>query len=117
MKELKLNIWLDKLKMVVYRMHIIKNKIVYKIKSKIYNLMYRRVTYVSEKGMWISTVVFPAKLTEDGHCGVTDVFPGNEKKVDFDVLHSEYIKEASESRNVHREVVKLVKNGLIVKDF
>lgn len=92
-------------------------KIVYKIKKKIYDLKYRRLTYISEKGMWVSTVVFPAKMTEDGVCGVTDVFAGNEKKVDFETLHSVYIKKASESGNIHRDTVKYVKGGHIMQNF
>ena len=92
-------------------------KIVYKIKKKIYDLKYRRLTYIPEKGMWVSTVVFPAKMTEDGVCGVTDVFAGNEKKVDFETLHSVYIKKASESGNIHRDVVKCVKGGRIMQNF
>lgn len=92
-------------------------KIVYKIKKKIYYLMYRRLTYIPEKGVWVSTVVFPAKMTEDGVCGVTDVFAGNEKKVDFESLHSVYIKDASESGNIHRDVVNCVKGGHIMKNF
>ncbi len=85
-------------------------KIVYKIKKKIYDLKYRRLTYIPEKGLWVSTVVFPAKMTEDGVCGVTDVFAGNEKKVDFETLHSVYIKDASESGTIHRDVVKCVRS-------
>lgn len=97
----------------------VKNKIVFKMKRKIYNLMYRRLTYIPEKGMWVSTVVFPKDLAfidkEDNVtiCGVTDVFAGNEKKVDFEPLHTVYIKKASESGNIHREVVKrIMKNGV-----
>lgn len=52
-------------------------KIAYRIKKKIYDLKYRRLTYIHEKGLWVST-----KMTEDGVCGVTDVFAGNDKKVD-----------------------------------
>lgn len=108
MKELK-----QKLKMTIQDIVKVKNKIVYKIMKKIYNLKYRRLTFISEKGMWISTVVFPATLTEDGVCGVTDVFAGNEKKVDFEPLHTVYIKKASESSHIHRDVVKFVKGGYI----
>jgi hypothetical protein len=92
-------------------------KIVYKIKKKIYDLKYRRLTYIPEKGLWVSTVVFPAKMTEDGVCGVTDVFAGNEKKVDFETLHSVYIKNVSESGDIHRDVVKCVKGGHIMKNL
>jgi len=92
-------------------------KIIYKIKKKIYDLKYRRLTYIPEKGVWVSTVVFPAKMTEDGVCGVTDVFAGNDKKVDFESLRSVYIKEASESGNIHRDVVKYVKSGHIMENF
>lgn len=92
-------------------------KIVYKIKKKIYDLKYRRLTYIAEKGMWVSTVVFPAKMTEDGVCGVTDVFAGNEKKVDFETLHSVYITNASESGDIHRDVVKCVKGGHVMENF
>ncbi len=90
-------------------------KMVYWIKKKIYDIRYRRLTYIPEKGLWVSTVVFPA-LTEDGVCGVTDVFAGNEKKVDFDALHSVYIKKASESEHIHRDVVKCVKGGYIIQN-
>lgn len=92
-------------------------KIVYKIKKKIYDLRYRRLTYVPEKGLWVSTVVFPDKVTEDGVCGVTDVFAGNEKKVDFEALHSVYMTNVSESGNIHRDVVKCVKGGYIMENF
>lgn len=85
------------------------------MKKVIYNLRYRRLTYVSEKGMWVSTVVFPYKI-EDGVCGVTDVFSGNEKNVDFDPLYSVYIKKASESGNIHRDVVKCAKGGYILQN-
>ncbi len=112
MKELK-----QKLKMTIQDIVKVKNKIVYKIMKKIYNLKYRRLTFISEKGMWISTVVFPATLTEDGVCGVTDVFAGNEKKVDFEPLHTVYIKKASESSYIHRNVVKCVKGGYIMKNI
>ena len=91
-------------------------KIVYKIKKKMYDLKYRRLTYIPEKGLWVSTVVFPDKLTEDGVCGVTDVFAGNEKKIDFETLHSVYITDASESGNIHRDVVKCVKGGHIMEN-
>ena len=90
-------------------------KIVYKIKKKIYDLKYRRVTYIPEKGVWVSTVVFPVNITE-GIYGVTDVFPGNEEKVDFEPLHSVYIKKISDAVNTHRDVVKCVKNGYILKN-
>lgn len=92
-------------------------KIIYKIKKKIYDLKYRRLTYIAEKGMWVSTVVFPGKVTEDGVCGVTDVFAGNNKKVDFETLHSVYITNASESGNIHRDVVKCVKGGHVMENF
>lgn len=92
-------------------------KIVYKMKKKVYDLKYRRLTYIPEKGLWVSTVVFPAKVTEDGVCGVTDVFAGNEKKVDFDTLHSVYIKDASESENIHRDVVKYVRGGHFMENL
>jgi hypothetical protein len=92
-------------------------KMVYWIKKKIYNLRYRRLTYIPEKGLWVSTVVFPIKMTEDGVCGVTDVFAGNEKKVDFDALHSVYIKNASESGDIHRDVVKRMKCGHIIENL
>lgn len=91
-------------------------KMVYWIRKKIYDLRYRRLTYIPEKGMWVSTVVFPAKMTEDGVCGVTDVFAGNDKKVNFEALHSAYITDVSESGNIHRDVVKLVKCGYIMQN-
>lgn len=92
-------------------------KLVYWIKRKIYYLRYRRLTYIPEKGVWVSTVVFPGKVTEDGVCGVTDVFVGNEKKVDFsEVLHSIYIRNASESGNIHRDMVKCVKGGYTIEN-
>lgn len=92
-------------------------KMVYWIKKKIYYFKYRRLTYISEKGMWVSTVVFPAKITEDGICGVTDVFVGNKKKIDFETLYSVYIKNASESGNIHRDVVKCVKGGYVMENL
>lgn len=92
-------------------------KIVYMIKKKIYYLKYRRLTYIPEQGLWVSTVVFPGKVTEDGVCGVTDVFAGNEKKVDFEALHSVYIRYASESGNIHRDVVKCVKGGNVIENL
>ena len=92
-------------------------KMVYKIKKKIYDLRYRRLTYIPEKGVWVSTVVFPAKIREDGVCGVTDVFAGNDKKVDFEALHSVYITNASESGDIHRDVVKCVKGGHIIENL
>ena len=90
-------------------------KIVYKIKKKIYDLKYRRVTYIPEKGVWVSTVVFPVNITDE-ICGVTDIFLGNEKKVDFDPLHSVYIKNVSDAVNIHRDMVKSVRNGYILKN-
>lgn len=93
----------------------IKNKLIYKIKKKICDLRYRRLTYVHEKGMWISTVVFPVEIV-DGIYGITDVFAGKEKQVDFMPLHSVYIKKISESGNIHRDVVKCVKSGYILKN-
>jgi len=91
-------------------------KLVYRIKKWIYDIRCRKVTYIPEKGLWVSTVVFPVKMTEDEICGVTDVFAGNEKKVDFDALYSVYIKKASESGNIHRDVVKCAKGGYILKN-
>lgn len=91
-------------------------KIVYRIKKGIYNFMYRKVTYIPEKGMWVSTVVFPVKMTKDEIYGITDVFAGNEKKVNFDALYSVYIKKPSESGNIHRDVVKCVRNGYIFQN-
>lgn len=87
-------------------------KIIYKIKKKIYDLKYVRVTYIPEKGVWVSTVVFPGGVT-DGIYGVTDVFPGDQNKVDFDALHSVYIKRVSDAINIHRGVVKNVKNWIL----
>lgn len=91
-------------------------KMVYRIKKGIYNFRYRRLTYIPEKGMWVSTVVFPDKMTEDGVRGVTDVFAGNEKKVNFEALYSVYIKKPSESENIHRDVVKCVRNGYVFQN-
>lgn len=88
------------------------HNIVYKIKKKIYDFMYRRLTYIPEKGVWVSTVVFPTNIT-DGIYGVTDVFQGNEKKVDFEALHSVYITNVSDAVNIHRDMVKSVKNGIL----
>lgn len=104
-------------KMIIQNIVKIKNRIVYKIVKNIYNLKYRRLTFISEKGMWVSTVVFPVKLTEDGICGVTDVFAGDKKKVDFEPLHSVYIKNPSESSHIHEDVVKCVKGGYIMKNI
>lgn len=110
MKEL-----VQKIKMAIQYIVKIKKRIVYKIKKKMYDLKYRQLTYIPEKGVWISTVVFPVEIT-DGICGVTDVFQGNEKKVDFEPLHTVYIKKVSESINIHRDVVKCVKSGHILKN-
>ena len=105
----------EKLKEKIKELRIAIQKIVYKIKKKIYDLKYRRVAYISEKGMWVSTVVFPDSIT-DGIYGVTDVFSGDEKKVGFETLHSVYIKKVSDTINIHRDVVKCVKNGFILKN-
>lgn len=93
----------------------VKNKIIYNIMKKIYDLKYRRATYIPEKGMWVSTVVFPTKIVDD-ICGVTDVFPGDGRKIDYDTLHSVYIKNASDANAVHRDVVKCVKGGYVLKN-
>lgn len=94
----------------------VKNKIVYNIMKKIYDIEYRRVTYIPEKGMWVSTVVFPKKIADD-ICGVTDVFPGDRNKADYGtLLHSVYIKKASESGAIHRDAVRCVKGGYILKN-
>ncbi len=90
------------------------NNIVYKIKKKIYDIIYRRITYIPEKGLWVSTVVFPSDLSINGKttiCGVTDVFEGNEKKVYFDSLYTVYLNKPSESSEIHRKIVKLVRCG------
>lgn len=104
-----------------------KNKIIYKIDKKIYNLKYRRATYVPEKGLWVSTVVFPKGIASidssiDGKgnitiYGVTDVFAGDEKKVYFESLYAVYIKKPSESGDVHRDVVKRVKCGYVTENI
>ena len=91
-------------------------KIVYKINKKIYDLKYRRATYIPEKGVWVSTVVFPVNITDEIY-GVTDVFSGNEKRVDFESLHSVYITNVSDAANIHRDMVKCVKSGHILKNF
>lgn len=87
------------------------HEIVYKIKRELYNLKYRKLTYIPEKGVWISTVVFPTDI--DGIYGVTDVFPGNEKKVDFEPLRSVYIHNVSDAVNIHRNMVNSVRNGIL----
>ena len=110
MKELRI-----KIKELIQKIKELIQKIVYKIKKKLYDLKYRRVTYIPEKGVWVSTVVFPVNIT-DGIFGITDVFPGNEKKVYFEPLHSVYIKKVSDAVNIHRDVVKCVKNGYILKN-
>jgi len=108
-------------------------KIVYKLKQKIYNLLYRQSTYIPEKGVWVLTKVFPSNIADD-ICGVTDVFKGNNKKVeDWIPIYSEYIYQSTHSRfvmfmeyitglsyyrMVHNNVVKSVKEGKItVPDF
>ncbi len=48
---------------------------------------------------------------------MTDVFAGNDKKVDFESLRSVYITDASESGNIHRDVVKCVKGGHVMENF
>ena len=112
-KELKIKI--KELKIKIKQLKIVIHKIIYEIQKKIYDLKYRRVTYIPERGLWISTVVFPENII-DGIYGMTDVFPGNEKKVDFESLHSVYIKKVSDAVNIHRDVVKCVKNGYILKN-
>ncbi len=108
---------IQKFRLAILYIVKLKNKIVYKIMKKIYILMYRRVTYIPEKGMWVSTVVFPGNIV-DGICGMTDVFAGDRKKVEsFEALHSEYIKKGSESGDIHRNVVKLVKTGIVTKNI
>lgn len=112
--EIKENI--QKFRLAILYIVKLKNKIVYKIMKKIYILMYRRVTYIPEKGMWVSTIVFPGKIA-DGICGVTDVFAGDIDKVkSFEALHSVYINKGSESEDVHRNVVKYVKSGFVVEN-
>jgi hypothetical protein len=90
-------------------------KLIYRIKKYMYNIRYRKVTYIPEKGLWVSTIVFPYSIA-DGVCGVTDVFSGDEKKVDFDALYSVYIKKPSESGNIHRDVVKCARGGFILQN-
>lgn len=111
------------MKKLVTKLKTVKDKIIYKIAKKICDLMYRRVTYIPEKGLWVSTVVFPGNIMfTDGEdnatiCGVTDVFRGTKKKVtSFEALHSVYINKASESGNIHRNVVKCAKGGYILKN-
>lgn len=100
-------------KMGILRMKI--EWIVYRIKKKICDLMYRRVTYIPEKGVWVSTVVFPFELS-DGICGMTDVFSGNDKKVDFEPLHTVWIKKISDAVNIHRDMVNCARKGYILKN-
>lgn len=98
----------------------IRNKIVYKINKKICDLLYRRVTYIPEKGIWVSTVVFPKNIVfSDGEdsatiCGVTDVFKGNRDRVkDWIPIHSEYINRITDAKTIHRSVVEDMKTGYI----
>jgi len=111
----------------------IKYKIIYKLKQKIYNLLYRQSTYIPEKGVWVLTKVFPSNIV-DNICGITDVFKGNNKEVtDWIPVHSEYIYQSTRSgfvmfmeyitglldyRMVHNNVVKSVKEGKVtIPDF
>ena len=118
----------EKMKELIMKLKTTKNKIVYKMMKKIYDLMYRRTTYIPEKGAWVLTAVFPSNVIED-ICGVTDVFKGNNKKVeDWMPVYTEYIKKSNHSRlvmfmeyiigmsdyrMVHDSVVKSVKEGKI----
>lgn len=108
-----------KLKMIIERIVKIKKKIIYRIQKKICDLLYRRITYIPEKGVWISTVIFPKSIAfSDGEdkaiiCGVTDVFKGDEKKVDFIPVYSAYINKRSDAKTVHLSVVEEMKTGYI----
>ena len=102
------------LKMMIQNIIKKKNKIVYKIMKKIYDLKYRQLDYIPEKEIWISTVIFPTEIV-DGICGVTDVFKGNKDKVNFEALYTVYIKKASESRDIHNTVVKCVRSGRTIQ--
>ena len=106
---------IKELKIKIQELKIKIQKIVYKIKKKIYDLKYRRVTYIPEKGVWVSTVVFPENIAS-GIYGVTDIFPGSKNKVDFEPLYSVYIKNVSDAVNIHRDMVKCVESGYILKN-
>lgn len=123
----------EKMKEFIVKAKKIKSKIIYKMMRRIYDLLYRQRTYIPEKGVWVLTAVFPSNIEED-ICGVTDVFKGNNKKVeDWIPIYTEYIKKSTHSRlamfveyisglsdyrMVHDSVVKSVKEGKItVPDF
>lgn len=114
---------IEKIKELNKKLKKITNKIVYKIMKKYYDLVYRKVTYIPERGLWVSTVVFPKDIAfTDGEdnvavCGVTDVFRGNKRKVtSFEALYSVYINKVSESGNIHRDVVKCIKGGYFLEN-
>ena len=129
----------ENMKELIKKLKKMKNKIIYKIMKMIYDLMYRRATYIPEKGVWVLTVVFPSIIAED-ICGVTDVFKSNNRKVeDWMPIYTEYIKKSdsdqiylktvrthsrlamfmeyvtgiSDYRMVHDSVVKSVKEGKV----
>lgn len=97
----------------VLRMKI--EKIIYMIKKKICDIIYKRLTYIPERGLWVSTVVFPVEII-DGVYGVTDVFRGDNKKVNFESLYSVYIKKISNTTHIHGVVVDSIKRGYILKN-
>ena len=111
----------EKIEKLTVKLKTIKNKIVYKIQKKMCDLLYRRQTYISEKGLWVCTVVFPKDIIfNDGEdkatiCGITDVFKGNEKGKIEDPLpiYSEYINRRPDARAIHKSVIEEMKTGYI----
>lgn len=114
------------MKELIAKLKTVKNKIVYKIKKMIHNLLYRQATYyrqatcIPEKGVLVSTVVFPKDLVfTDGEdkatiCGVTDVFKVNGNKIEDPIpIYSEYINKRSDAGAIHRSVVEEMKTGYI----
>lgn len=102
------------------KLKTIKNKSIYDIKKKICDILYKRVTYIPEKGLWVSTVIFPKDLVfSDGDnvdviCGVTEVFKGNKDKVEYsEQVRTTYINKRSDASAVHRSVVEEMKTGYI----
>lgn len=104
---------------IVKRIAKIKKNIIYRIQKKICDLLYRRITYLPDKSIWISTVIFPKRITfSDGEdeatiCGVTDIFKGDENKVDLIPIYTQYINKRSDAKAIHLSVVEEMKTGYI----
>lgn len=103
----------EKMKELIRKLKTIEDRVIYKIKKKTYNLLYRRATYIPKEGLWVLTAVFPKEIA-DGIYGVTDVFPGDKKKISSTIpLHSVYIEKISDAVKIHKDVVELIIGGNI----